>query len=165
MAGDSGFGHPLRWGGEEKRPRLFRPSGHQDLNGGEKGGGDKSPGQALLLWRVATQTRSWTNFSLRFRAHSLPSPDGRRLSVDVLLCRDGSTGAGGLSAFAGAARFSHLPGTWGNPSRLVATAIFLVATFLGTRYLLAALTKAVAVGPGRSPSCCCGAWAASCGLT
>lgn len=63
---------------------------------GGKGGGDKSPGQAPLLRRVATQTRSWTNFSLRFQAHSLPSPDGRRLSVDVLLLRDGSRGPGGL---------------------------------------------------------------------
>lgn len=51
-----------------------------------------------------------------------------------------------LSAFAGTARFSHLPGAWENPSRRVATAVFLVATFLGTRYLLAALTNAVAGG-------------------
>lgn len=56
-----------------------------------------------------------------------------------------------LSAFAGTARFSHLPGAWENPSRRVATAVFVVATFLGTRYLLAALTNAVAGGSWAEP--------------
>lgn len=40
--------------------------------------------------------------------------------------------------------FPHVAGAWENPSRPVATAGFLVATFLGTRYWLAALGNAVA---------------------
>ena len=49
-----------------------------------------------------------------------------------------------LGAMAGAAMFPHVAGAWENPSRPVATAGFLVATFLGTRYWLAALGNAVA---------------------
>lgn len=55
VAGDSGFGHPLRWGGEE-RPQLLRPvraSGPKWPGEGKGVEGDKSPGQALLLWRVS----------------------------------------------------------------------------------------------------------------
>lgn len=56
-----------------------------------------------------------------------------------------------LGALAGAARSLHVAGAWENPSRLVATAGFLVATLLGTRYRLAALTNAVAGGSWAEP--------------
>jgi hypothetical protein len=146
---------------------------------GRREGVDKSPGQAgaaaLESSHAAPKLDELVSLSLshsvplslppRFRAHSLPSPDGRRLvSRRPSLMRWFHRGGGGLSEFLRPGRDGRRgyvsPRSWGVGKPVppgchcwVPSSHFprdpLLASGVGER--------GGGVGPGRSPSCCCGA--------